>query len=87
MNYAISSQAGKKSPKNNSISKKKKSQQHQSGFNLEKKNKKKWTHAETNTWSKCKLPLLFEQLPDKIAPKLSAQDEFPEEPGGGVSSM
>lgn len=65
----------------------KKSQQHQSGFNLEKKNKKKWTHVETNTWSKCERSLLFEQWPDKIAPKLSAQDEFPEEPRGGVSSM
>lgn len=72
---------------NNCISKKKKSQQHQSGFNLEKKNKKKWTHVETNTWSKCKRSLLFEQWPDKIAPKLSAQDEFPEEARGGVSSM
>lgn len=67
--------------------KEKNSQQHQSGFNLEKKNKKKWTHAETNTWSKCERSLLFEQWPDKIAPKLSAQDEFPEEPRGGVSSM
>lgn len=40
---------------------------HQSGFNLENKNKKKWTHAETNTWSKSEHSLLFEQWPDKIA--------------------
>lgn len=40
---------------------------HQSGFNLENKNKKKWTRGETNTWSKSEHSLLFEQWPDKIA--------------------
>lgn len=60
-----------------------KNQPHQSGFNLENKNKKKWTLGETNTWSKSENSLLFEQWPDKIAQsyqhKMNSQRNLQEE--------
>ena len=54
--------AGQKTAKQKKIN-----QPHQSSFNLENKNRKKWTHGGTNTWSKSEHSLLFEQWPDKIA--------------------
>lgn len=64
-----------------------KNRPHPSGSNLEHKNKKKWTQAETNTWSKARHSLLFEQPPDKIAQSYQRKMNPQEEASGGVSSM